>query len=312
MRLYSSGVVKRLSVRSVNSVIAIPISIIATFFIMYLAGFSINVLTLVAIVLAIGLVCDDAIVVLENIYAKVEKGMKPFEASIEGSKEIYFAVISTTITLASIFIPIIFLRGLTGRLFLEFGVVLAGSVLISALVALTLSPMMCAYLLKHKDKPSKFYKRTEGFFISLTEGYRKSLYAFMQFRWSAFVIILIMFGLIGVIGSLLPSELSPLEDRSIIRVNVKAPEGVSYEYMQRYMDEIDAYVVDSVPELATTISLTAVTPGSSTFSPVNAGLENIFLVDPDKRERTQEQIFQQISIPLPTECKLQCSGNFFY
>jgi multidrug efflux pump len=276
-------------------VIAIPISIVATFFIMYLAGFSINVLTLVAIVLAIGLVCDDAIVVLENIYAKVEKGMNPVQAALVGSKEIYFAVISTTITLAAIFIPIIFLRGLTGRLFLEFGVVLAGSVLISALVALTLSPMMCAYLLKHQDKPSKFYLQTEKFFVAITEGYRKSLQLFMQFRWSAFLILLCMFGIIWLVGKSIPSELAPLEDRSIIRVNVKAPEGVSFEYMDQYMREIDAYIVDSVPELATTISLTAVTPGSSTFSPVNGGLENIFLVDPEKRTRTQEQIFQQIS-----------------
>lgn len=276
-------------------VIAIPISIISTFFIMYLAGFSINVLTLVAIVLAIGLVCDDAIVVLENIYAKVEKGMNPIEAALVGSKEIYFAVISTTITLAAIFIPIIFLRGLTGRLFLEFGVVLAGSVLISALVALTLSPMMCAYMLKHHDKPNKFYLKTEKFFVAITEGYNKSLQLFMQVRWSAFLILAGMFGIIWFVGKSIPSELAPLEDRSIIRVNVKAPEGVSFEYMDQYMQAMDSYIVDSVPELFTTISLTAVTPGSSTFSPVNAGVENIFLVDPDKRGRTQEQIFQQIS-----------------
>lgn len=276
-------------------VIAIPISIIATFFIMYIAGFSINVLTLVAIVLAIGLVCDDAIVVLENIYAKVEKGMNPFQAALSGSKEIYFAVISTTVTLASIFIPIIFLQGLTGRLFLEFGVVLAGSVLISALVALTLSPMMCAYLLKHQEKPSKFYRKTEQFYQALTRGYNKSLQSFMRFRWGAIVILFVMFAVIGTVGANIKSELAPIEDRGIIRVNVKAPEGVSYEYMERYMKEIDQYINDSVPELYTSITLTAVIPGGGAFSPVNAGLENIFLVDPDKRVRSQEQIFQQIS-----------------
>ncbi|QHT66858.1 efflux RND transporter permease subunit [Rhodocytophaga rosea] len=276
-------------------VIAIPISIIATFFIMYIAGFSINVLTLVAIVLAIGLVCDDAIVVLENIYAKVEKGMSPFQAALVGSKEIYFAVISTTVTLASIFIPIIFLQGLTGRLFLEFGVVMAGSVLISALVALTLSPMMCAYLLKHQDKPSRFYRTTEQFYEALTKGYNRSLQAFMRIRWSAVVILLLMFVVIGIIGTRIQSELAPLEDRGIIRVNVKAPEGVSYEYMERYMKEIDQYINDSVPELFTSVALTAVIPGGGTFSPVNAGLENVFLVDPDQRERTQDQIFQQLS-----------------
>jgi multidrug efflux pump len=276
-------------------VIAIPISIVSTFFIMYVAGFTINVLTLVAIVLAIGLVCDDAIVVLENIYSKVEEGEKPFQAALKGSKEIYFAVISTTITLATVFIPIVFLQGLTGRLFLEFGVVLAGSVLVSALVALTLSPMMCAYLLKHHDKPGKFYAVTERFFVSITNGYRRSLQTFMKVRWVSFLIILGMFGLIGFLVLALPSELSPLEDRGIVRVQVRAPEGVSYEYMEKYMDEIDQYVSDSVPELATSIALTAVIPGGGSFSPVNQGLENIFLVDPDKRVRSQEQIFQQLS-----------------
>jgi multidrug efflux pump len=276
-------------------VIAIPISIISTFFIMYVAGFTINVLTLVAIVLAIGLVCDDAIVVLENIYAKVEAGEKPFQAALKGSKEIYFAVISTTITLATVFIPIIFLQGLTGRLFLEFGVVLAGSVLISALVALTLSPMMCAYLLKHHDKPGWFYKRTERFFVALTNAYRRSLQVFMKARWVSFLVILGMFLLIAFLGRSLPSELAPLEDRGIIRVSVRAPEGISYESMERAMDEIDQYVNDSVPELATTIALTAVIPGGGAFSPVNSGLENIFLKDPDQRTRSQTQIFSQLS-----------------
>jgi multidrug efflux pump len=276
-------------------VIAIPISIISTFFIMYIAGFTINVLTLVAIVLAIGLVCDDAIVVLENIYAKVEMGEKPFQAALKGSKEIYFAVISTTITLATVFIPIIFLQGLTGRLFLEFGVVLAGSVLISALVALTLSPMMCAYLLKHHDQPGWFYERTERFFVALTHGYRRSLQVFMKARWVSFVVIGGMFALIGFLGTSLPSELAPLEDRGIIRVQVRAPEGVSYEYMERAMDEIDQYVNDSIPELSTTISLTAVIPGGGSFSPVNTGLENIFLKDPDQRTRSQSQVFSQLS-----------------
>ena len=275
-------------------IIAIPISIVSTFFIMYVAGFTINVLTLVAIVLAIGLVCDDAIVVLENIYSKVEKGEKPLAAALKGSQEIYFAVISTTLTLVTVFIPIVFLQGLTGRLFLEFGVVLAGSVLVSALVALTLSPMMCAYLLKHQE-PGWFYRRTEGFFVALTRGYQRSLRAFMRVRWAAFVVILGMFGLIGWLATALPSELAPLEDRGIVRVQVRAPEGVSYEYMERSMDEIDQYILDSIPELATTVALTAVIPGGGTFSPVNQGLANVFLKDPDQRVRTQAQVFAQLS-----------------
>ncbi len=276
-------------------VIAIPISIVATFFIMYIAGFSINVLTLVAIVLAIGLVCDDAIVVLENIYAKVEEGMTPIQAALKGSKEIYFAIISTTITLVSVFIPIIFLQGLTGRLFLEFGVVLAGSILISALIALTLSPMMCAYLLKRHDKPSKFYAATERFYNNLTNSYSRSLERFMRVKWLAIPIVLGMVALIIIFGNLLPTELAPLEDRGIIRVQVRAPEGVSYEYMDKYITEIDQYINDSVPEIASSIGLTAVIPGGGSFAPVNTGLENIFLVDPDKRERTQAQVFAQIS-----------------
>jgi len=276
-------------------IIAIPISIVATFFIMYLADFSINVLTLVAIVLAIGLVCDDAIVVLENIYAKVEEGMTPVQAAVQGSKEIYFAIISTTVTLVSVFIPIIFLQGLTGRLFLEFGVVLAGSILISALVALTLSPMMCAYLLKRHDQPGRFYAATERFYRNLNRGYSRSLERFMRVKWLAIPIVAGMFGLIVLFGKLIPSELAPIEDRGIIRVQVRAPEGASYEYMDNYMTEIDAYINDSVPELAATIALTAVIPGGGAFAPVNTGLENVFLVDPDRRERTQAQVFSQLS-----------------
>ncbi len=276
-------------------IIAIPISIIATFFIMYLAGFSINVLTLVAIVLAIGLVCDDAIVVLENIYAKVEDGMSPFQAAIQGSKEIYFAIISTTVTLVSVFIPIIFLQGLTGRLFLEFGVVLAGSILISALVALTLSPMMCAYLLKRHDQPGRFYAATEKFFNNLTRAYTRSLNRFMRARWLAIPVVAGMFGLIVLFGKIIPSELAPLEDRGIIRVQVRAPEGASFEYMEENMAAIDQYINDSIPELAATISLTAVIPGGGAFAPVNTGLENIFLIDPDQRGRSQAEVFAQLS-----------------
>lgn len=287
-------------------VIAIPISIIAAFFIMYLAGFSINVLTLIAIVLAIGLVCDDAIVVLENIYAKIEQGMNPIQAALKGSKEIYFAVISTTVTLASIFIPIIFMRGLTGRLFLEFGVVLAGAVLISALVALTLSPMMCAYMLKKHDRPNFFYRVTENFFNSLTEGYYHSLRAFMKVRWLSVLVFMGMLGLIANLLAKIPSELSPLEDRSIIRITTRAPEGVSYEYMAAQMELVGQYLIDSIPEIYTSINLTAVIPGSRTFSPVNGGLANVFLVDPDKRVRTQAEIYQQISKGLEQFTGIRC------
>ena len=192
-------------------VVAIPVSIVSAFFIMYIAGYSINILTLLALVLAIGLVVDDAIVVLENIYAKVEEGMSPLQAAIKGSSEIYFAVISTTITLAAVFLPILFLPGITGKLFQEFAVVVAGSVLVSAFVALTLSPMMSAYLLKRHDKPNWLYRKTEPYFVALNRGYERSLAWFMHYRWVAFPVLIVTFGLIYVIGKQLPSELAPLE-----------------------------------------------------------------------------------------------------
>lgn len=274
-------------------VLAIPVSIISAFFIMFAAGYSINVLTLVGLILAIGLVVDDAIVVLENIYSKIEKGMNPFEAAFKGSKEIYFAIISTTITLAAVFLPIIFLQGLTGRLFREFGVVIAGSVLISAFVALTLSPMLSANMFKREHKHSIFYRKTEPFFNWLIGGYRKSLAGFMRVRWWALVMIFAATGLIFVIGASLKSELAPLEDRSNLRVQTLAPEGSSFEYMVRNMDELTLNILDSIPEISAPLSVIA--PGTSTPGAVNSGNISLFLVPPEERDRTQQQIFNQIS-----------------
>ncbi len=174
---------------------AIPISLIGTFFIMYLFGFSINVLTLLGIVLAIGLVVDDAIVVLENIYAKIEEGMDPIQASFTGSREIYFAVISTTITLAAVFLPVIFLEGVTGQLFREFGIVVAGAVIISAFVSLTLTPMLSSRILKTRQRQPWLYRKTEPFYTWLTDGYEASLLTFMRYRWMAWVL---MVGFIGI------------------------------------------------------------------------------------------------------------------
>ncbi|MEK7950722.1 efflux RND transporter permease subunit [Luteolibacter soli] len=269
-------------------VIAIPVSIVAGFFIMYVAGFSINVLTLVAIVLAIGLVCDDAIVVLENIYTKIEDGMSPLEAAIKGSKEIYFAVISTTIALAAVFLPIIFLSGLTGRLFREFGITLAGCVLVSAFVALTLSPMMCRLMLK-RHEPSWFHRVTEPFFTLLTNSYRGALRLFLKFRWAAFLILAVNAALIVWLGKALPRELAPLEDRENIRVNVTAPEGSSYEFTESWMDKIDTYVHDSVPETHRTFTIMG---GGG--SDANTATQNIYLKPPEERNRSQADIYKQI------------------
>lgn len=274
-------------------VVAIPISIIAAFFIMYVAGYSINVLTLVAIILSIGLVCDDAIVVLENIYTKVEEGLSPVQAAKEGSKEIFFAVISTTITLAAVFFPIMFLTGLTGRLFREFGVVVAGSVLISAFVALTLSPMMSSKLLKHHDKQNWFYRVTEPFFVGMINGYRASLDAFMQRRWLVFPILGVIALLVAVLMRTVPSELAPYEDRSSIRVSVTGPEGSSYEFTEKYMDELSRYVMDSIPE--TTSSLSIIAPSFGSVGAVNTGTQSIYVTDPSERDRSVNQIVQQLT-----------------
>jgi len=275
---------------TVIPVLAIPVSIISAFFIMYALGFSINILTLVGLVLAIGLVCDDAIVVLENIYVKIERGHRPLEAALEGSKEIFFAVVSTTVALAAVFLPIIFLQGLTGRLFREFGAVVAGSVLVSAFVALTLSPMMCRFLLKARHQPSLLHRKTEPFFRGMGELYGRSLAAFLRARWLSLPILGLLAAYTVWGFGALPRELAPLEDRSNVRVNVRAPETASFEYTERALDQIGLWVRDHVPEVARSYSITAVFGGA-----VNTGVQNIYLKEPGERERSQAQIFQDIS-----------------
>lgn len=282
--------------------VAIPVSIISAFFIMYIADFSINVLTLLGLVLAIGLVVDDAIVVLENIYSKVEKGMHPVEAAKKGSTEIYFAVISTTVTLAAVFLPILFLGGITGRLFKEFAIVVAGSVLISAFVALTLSPMMSAYLLKAGTAHGWLYRKTEPWFEALNNAYARSLNAFFKVRWLGFVILLLSFGVAYWLAPKLPSELAPLEDRSMIGLAVIAPEGTSFESMQASMKEIGNYVSDSVPDLNRDRTYAAIAAGSGNLTlPVNSSFQWIFLEDPKDRKSglTQAQIYQKLAAAAP-------------
>lgn len=273
-------------------IIAIPVSLIGAFFIMYLAKFSINVLTLLGIVLAIGIVVDDAIVVLENIYKKIEDGMAPVEASVKGSSEIFFAVVSTTITLAAVFLPIMFLRGITGRLFVEFGVVIAGSVIISSFVALTLTPMLSSKILKTKEKHSWFYYKTEPFFSWLESSYKNALDSFMNKRWLAFVIMGGSILLIILIGANLQSELAPVEDRGEIRIQSTMPEGTSYELMDRYILQTLKTVQDSVPESSAIISVTAGGGGSNS---ANSGFVRITLKDRDQRTRSQQEIADQLS-----------------
>ncbi len=276
-------------------VIAIPVSIIGTFFIMYIAGATINVLTLMGIVLAIGLVCDDAIIVLENIYTKIDSGIMPKKAAKSGMDEIYFAVISTTITLAAVFLPLLFLGGLTGRLFREFAIVVAGAVLISAFVALTLSPMMCAYILDPKKikKENIISRITNPFFDNLTHSYTKALTGFLRHKWLVFPVLAFIVSLIAFFITTLHSELAPLEDRSNIRIPAIAPEGSSFEFTRKYMDELDAYLRERIPEGTRFYSLVA--PSLNGPDPVNKGMELIYLKDAEERERSQDEIFQDIA-----------------
>ncbi len=278
--------------------IDIPVSLIGAFFIMYLFGFTINVLTMLAIVLATGLVVDDGIVVTENIYKKMEQGMSKWKAAKEGSKEIYFAVISTSITLAVVFLPIIFLQGFVGRLFREFGIVVAGAVLISALVSLTLTPVLNVKMSSSKGHShSWFYKKTEPFFKGMENGYRRMLQGFMKIRVVAWAIIVACFGLIYIIGKDMPSELAPMEDRSQFRLSVTTPEGTSYDYMDDYMTKLTQFVMDSVPEKHIAISITA--PGFTGSGAVNTGFIRVVMRDPKERTRSQSDIVKMINKNLP-------------
>lgn len=265
-------------------VIAIPISLIGSFFIMYIADFSINVLTLLGIVLAIGMVVDDAIVMLENIYAKVEQGLPPILAGVKGAREVFFAIIATTVALAAVFMPVIFLQGLTGRLFREFGIVIAGAVIISSFVSLTLTPMLSTRILKKNARHNRFYEMTEPFFKSMIGGYRNLLNAFLRRRWVSIIITLAAVGMILFFGLALPGELAPLEDRSGMRVSATAPEGATYEYMDRFMDELVRLAQQEIPETEAIISVTS--PGFGAASSVNTGFLRIMLVDSDQRERS--------------------------
>ena len=228
--------------------IVIPVSLIGAFFVMFLCGFSINVLSMLAIVLSVGLVVDDAIVMTENIYIRIERGMRPFEAGIEGAKEIFFAVISTTITLVAVFFPIVFMEGTTGRLFREFSFVVAGSVIISSFAALTFTPMLATKLLVRRKEKNWFYRKTEPFFEWLNDIYARSLSAFLRRRFIAVIIMVISLAACGIMWVNVPAEMAPLEDRSSITVRTTGPEGVTYEYMRDYTEDINSLVDSLMPD----------------------------------------------------------------
>ena len=278
---------------AIRPLIDIPVSLLATFFIMYLCGFSINVLTMLGIVLATGLVVDDGIVVTENIYKKLEQGMNKYQAAKEGSKEIFFAVISTSITLAVVFLPILFLQGFVGRLFREFGIVVAGAVLVSCFVSLTLTPVLSVKLTRSHHEHSWFYRVTEPFFKGMENGYQRWLGAFMKFRWVSFVIIALCLVSAYFIGTNIQSELAPMEDRNQFRLQLSAVEGTSYDYMDQYVQEMVQFIQDSIPEHKTALSVTA--PGFTGSGSVNSGFVRVTLVDPNERDRSQQEIVDVVS-----------------
>ena len=265
--------------------IVIPVSLIGSFFVMYLLGFSINVLTMLAIVLAVGLVVDDAIVMTENIYIRIEKGMSPKEAGIEGAKEIFFAVISTTVTLGAVFFPIVFMEGTTGRLFREFSTLISGSIIISSFAALTFTPMLATKLLKQQKKKNFFYQITEPFFVGMNNVYSKSLQFILRHRVWTLPFMAVMVGAIFYLWNLIPSEMAPLEDRSMITVNTKGPEGATYEYMRDYTEDINLLVDSLIPDAE------AVTARVSSGS----GNVQIMLKDMRLRDYSQMEVAEKLS-----------------
>ena len=273
--------------------IVIPVSLIGAFFVMYVAGFSINVLTMLAVVLSVGLVVDDAIVMTENIYIRIERGMDPFEAGIEGAKEIFFAVISTTITLVAVFLPIVFMEGTSGRLFREFSFVVAGSVLISAFAALTFTPMLATKLLVRQEKHNWFYRKTEPFFDGLNRLYAKGLNAFLKRRFWAIPFSVITLVVIGFLWNKIPAEMAPLEDRSKITINTKAAEGASYEYIRDYTEDINDVVDSLIPD------------AEAVTARVSSGSGNIQITLKDIRERdyTQMEVAEKLSQAIKTKTK---------
>lgn len=273
--------------------VVIPVSLIGAFFVMYLAGFSINVLSMLAIVLAVGLVVDDAIVMTENIYIRIEKGMEPKEAGIEGSKEIFFAVISTTITLVAVFFPIVFMEGTTGRLFREFSIVVSGCVIISSFAALTFTPMLATKLLVKQEKKNWFYRKTEPFFEGMNKGYAALLDKFLNKRIWAWGVTIVTLILILFLWNTIPSEMAPLEDRSRITVNTKGPEGVTYEYMRDYTEDIYS-LADSIMSDAESIT-----------ARVWSGSGNIQITLKDLKERnySQMEVAEKLSAAVQSKTK---------
>ncbi|MEM9849846.1 MAG: efflux RND transporter permease subunit, partial [Bacteroidota bacterium] len=284
--------------------LAIPISLIGCFFVMYLFGFSINVLTLLGIVLATGLVVDDAIVMLENIYRRIEDGEDPIKAGHEGSKEIYFAIIATSVTLVAVFLPIIFLQGLTGSLFREFGLVVTGAIVISTIVSLTLTPMLSSKFLKKSERKSVLYNVTERFFEGMTNGYNSLLKGFMRARWLGWILSIGAAVGIYFLLKIIPTELAPMEDKSAFRVYATAPEGTTFDVMDDYLLSL-LNILDTLQEKSAYISVTS--PGFGSTTAANSGFVFYSLKDPSERTRSQEEIVRSL---YPKVAKLNYARSF--
>ena len=265
--------------------IVIPVSLIGSFFVMYLMGFSINVLTMLAVVLAVGLVVDDAIVMTENIYIRIERGMPPMQAGIEGAKEIFFAVVSTTITLVAVFFPIVFMEGTTGRLFREFSMVISGSIIISAFAALTFTPMLATKMLKQQKRKNAFYRMTEPFFDGMNNAYSRSLDFVLRHRVWVIPVMAVMIGLIFFLWGKIPSEMAPLEDRSMITINTRGADGVTYEYLRDYTEDINQVVDSIVPDAQAVVA--RVSDGSGNIQ--------VMLKDMAERDYTQMDVAEKLS-----------------
>ncbi|MBR3660088.1 MAG: efflux RND transporter permease subunit, partial [Bacteroidaceae bacterium] len=272
-------------------VLVIPVSIIGSFFVMYMMGFSINVLSMLAVVLSVGLVVDDAIVMTENIYNRIEKGMTPMQAGIDGAREILFAIISTSITLLCVFVPIVFMQGQTGRLFREFAFVIAGAVVISTFTALTFTPMLSTKILVRREKKNAFYAWSEPFFEGLNKYYSKSLEFILRNRWITIVTMVVALGAAVWMWTKTPSEMAPMEDRSQVTVRTQGPEGVTYEYMRDYTERIND-VVDSIMPDAKFVTARVSSGG---------GNIQITLKDINERNYTQMEVFEQLSAAVRRE-----------
>ncbi len=280
--------------------LVVPVSVIATFIVMAVMGYTINILTLLGLVLAIGLVVDDAIVVLENIYRRIELGEQPLLAALEGSREIGFAVIATTLVLVAVFVPLSFIEGDIGRLFREFGITLAVAVLFSSLVALTLTPMLSSKMLSGQALRSGLAHRVDQLFQKLSRLYRKWLGGIIRLPAIAIAIVLSLTAFSGWMLSILPSEYAPSEDRGVFWVTLRAPEGASLEYMDDYARQMEALLLDEIGDDKSVRRFLTRVPGTWGGSEVNSARASVLLENWDVREESDKEIAARLSDKLAT------------